>query len=97
MVYVELEPELSACVETKAKRRYEQIQSGLLGRGEEGEAGERLEILRLFLETTDFSKLRNEYEKHLVKGRRVKFILYLVEGKPRYEMRIIQDRGKVDK
>ena len=97
MVYVELEPELSACVETKAKRRYEQIQSELLGRGEKGEVGERLEILRLFLETTDFSKLRNEYEKHLMKGRRVKFILYLVEGKPKYEMRIIQDRGKVDK
>ena len=97
MVYVELEPELSACVETKAKRRYEQIQSELLGRGEKGEVRERLEILRLFLETTDFSKLRNKYEKHLVEGRRVKFVLYLVEGKTKYEMRIIQDTGKVDK
>jgi len=88
-VYVELEPELEACVETKAKRQYEQTLSELLEKGEEAELGERLEILRLFLESTDFSELRNEYEKYLLEGRKVKFILYLVKGKPEYEMRII--------
>ena len=88
MVCVELEPELSACVETKAKRQYEQLLGELLLKGEEKRLGEKLEILRLFLESTDFSKLRNEYEKHLLEGNKVKFILYLVNGNPKYEMRI---------
>jgi len=88
-VCVELEPELSACVETQAKRQYDQILGELLGKDEEKGLGEKLEILRLFLESTDFSKLRNEYEKHLLEGNKVKFILYLEKGKPKYEMRII--------
>ena len=83
---MELEPELSACVETQAKRQYEQILDQLLKKGEEKGLGEKLELLRLFLESTDFSKLRNKYEKHLLEGSKVKFILYLEKGKPRYEM-----------
>lgn len=88
MVYVEIEPELEACVETKAKREYNKMLNKLLNQGEAGELGEKAEILRLFLESTDFSKLRSEYEKYLIEGRGVKFMLYLVEGKLRYEMRI---------
>ena len=76
-------------METKAKRQYKQIINELLERGEEGDLAGKLETLGLFLESTDFSKLRNEYEKHLVEGRGVKFILYLVKGKPKYEMKII--------
>ena len=89
MVYIEIEPELSACVETKARRQYEQILSELLKKGEEERLAEKLEILRLFLESTDFSKLRNEYEKHLLEERGVKFTLHLEKGKPKYGMRII--------
>ena len=76
-------------METKAKREYNQILGDLLNKGEDVELGERLETLRLFLESTDFSKLRNEYEKYLIQGRVVKFIVYLEEGKPKYEMKII--------
>jgi len=77
-------------VETKAKRQHRQTLSELLRKGEEeGELGEKLEILRLFLESADFNKLRSESEKHLLEGRRVKFILYLEKGKPKYEMKII--------
>jgi len=76
-------------VETKAKRQYEHILSALLKKGEQAELAKKLEMLRLFLETADFSKLRNESEKHLVEGRKVKFILHLEEGKPKYEMKII--------
>jgi len=86
MVHIELEPELSACVETKARQQYEQILSELLNKGEEGELGEKMEILRLFLESTDFSKLRNQYEKRLLAEKKVKFIIYLANGKPEYEM-----------
>ena len=88
-LYIELEPGLSACVETQARRRYNQIMRQLLNKGEEGELAEKLEMLRLFLESTDFSKLRGEYENRLRQGKKVKVILYLEEGKPKHEMKII--------
>lgn len=67
-VYVEIEPELLACVETKAKREYNQILSELLKEGEKEEPEERLEILRLFIESADFSKLRSESKSTSWKG-----------------------------
>jgi len=88
--YIELEPELDACVETQAKRRYNQIVRELLKKGEERELAERLEILRLFLESADFNKLRSESEKHLIEGEKVKFIVHLEEGKPKHEMQIME-------
>ena len=69
---IELEPGLSACVETQAKRRYNQIMRQLLNQGEETELAEKLEMLRLFLESTDFSKLRGEYEIASGKGKKLK-------------------------
>ena len=77
-------------METQAKRRYNQIASELLDKGEVGELAERLEIVRLFLESADFNKLRSESEKHLLEGRGVKFILYLEKGKPKYEMKVTE-------
>jgi len=76
-------------VETQAKRRYNQILSELLKKDEGGELAERLELLRLFLESADFNKLRSESEKHLIEGKKVRFILHLEKGKPEYEMKII--------
>ena len=86
---IEIEPELSACLETKAKREYQKILSKLLTKAEDKKLQERLETLRLFLESTDFRKLRKEYEGHLIEGRQVKFTLHLVKEKPKYEMKII--------
>ena len=85
---IEIEPELSACIETKAKREYQATLSALLKEGEQSELQERLELLRLFLETTDFKQLRGEYEKHLIAGRRVRFVLHREEGKAKYDMKI---------
>ena len=76
-------------METQAKRQYNQILSGLLKQGDEGELAEKLEILRLFLESADFSRLRSESEKHLLEGKGVKFILHLEKGMPKHEMKII--------
>jgi len=88
MTYIEIEPELDACVETKAKTLYNQFAGKLLEKGQEEELTERLELLWHFLQTADFNKLRSESEKHLVEGRGVRFILYLEEGKPKYEMQV---------
>lgn len=85
---IELEPELDACIETKAKREYNRILSQLLKKGEQAELAEELDILRLFLESADFNKLRSESEKHLVEGKNVKFILSLEKGKSKYQMKV---------
>ncbi len=77
-------------METQAKRRYNQIASELLQKGEEKELLEKLEILRLFLESADFNKLRSESEKYLTQGKKVKFIVHLENGKPEYEMKVTE-------
>jgi hypothetical protein len=75
-------------VETKAKGEYQKTLSEILNKGEDKELQQRLEILRLFLETTDFKQLRKEYETRLIEGKQVKFILHLVKGKPKYKIKI---------
>ncbi len=85
---INIEPELSACIETKAKREYQKTLGKLLKELENKELQERLEILRLFLETTDFKRLREEYEKHLIAGRRVRFTLRLEECRVKYEVKV---------
>ena len=86
--HIELIPTLDACVETQAKRQFNQITSQLLKKGENKELEGKLELLKLFLESADFNKLRSESEPHLVAGKKVKFILHLKEGKPEYEMQV---------
>jgi hypothetical protein len=88
-VYVELEPTPSTCIETLARRAYEQTLSRILEEQGEGEdLLERLELLRLFLESTDFGHLRSQYERYLTEGRRVKFIIHSSEGKVSYEFMV---------
>ena len=87
-VCIEIEPELFACIEVKAKRQYQRVLSQVLSKGESGELGTKLEILRLFIESADFGRLRGEYEKHLVAGKRVKFRLYLEHGQAAYNIKI---------
>jgi hypothetical protein len=48
----------------------------------------KIELLRMFLETANFRKLRAESEKLMVEGRKVKFILTEAKGKPEYEMNV---------
>ena len=77
-------------METQAKRQYNQIAGELLTSDEEGKLGEKLETLRLFLGSADFNKLRSESEKYLLEGRKIKFVLYLEQGKPEYEMKVME-------
>ena len=83
---VELVPDLDNCIETVAKRKYREAMQQYLQKGENGELGERIETLRMFLESADFRRLRGESEKHLTQGEKVKFTLHLEEGQVKYEM-----------
>jgi len=75
-------------VQTQAKREYNKTFSELLNQAENEELAEKIELLRLFLESADFKKLRGESEKHLQEGKEVIFRLYLEDGKPEYEMTV---------
>jgi RNA-splicing ligase RtcB len=76
-------------VETQAKRQYNQLVRQLLEKGAEEELVEKAEILRLFLESADFNKLRAESEEHLVEGRKVKFIVHRERGRAKYQMQVL--------
>jgi hypothetical protein len=87
MVLVELKPNLSSCIETLSKKEYERTLDLLLKKGAVNEElGERLEVLRLFLESTDFSQLRSQYEGYLMEGKKVTFLIYPEQGKASYKL-----------
>jgi hypothetical protein len=87
MVCIELKPSLSSCIETLSKKEYERTLNLLLkDGGMDGELAERLEVLRLFLESTDFGHLRTQYEGDLSEGRKVTFLIYPEEGKMSYKL-----------
>ena len=82
-------PNLSNCIETVAKRHYQEIVQGPMSSGEMSEEVKaKMEILRLFLEQADFRKLRAESEPHLLQGKKVAFVISAEQGKARYEVRI---------
>ena len=88
MIKIELIPNLEHCVETTARKEYQRLmQEYLAGKGSD-DSEEKVDLLRTFLETADFRKLRQESEAELLKGKAVKFILRLVEGETSYNMLI---------
>ena len=87
MVQIELVPDLSHCIETVARKEYENLARGYLRAGKtDSEFENKIELLRAFLESADFRKLRKQSEGYLLKGQKVKFVLYRERGKARYRM-----------
>ena len=84
---LELVPNLSHCIETTAKKEYEEAVTDYLGKKEaDATLEEKIELLCTFLQSSDFKQLRRESERHLTQGRKVKFLLYPQGEKLRYEM-----------
>ncbi len=89
MTGIEFEPTLEHCIQTLTKQEYERIMRQILEAGEEDEIlGERIQILKGFLEATDFNRLRSDYEPHLVAGKKVAFRLWRGEGGTEYQWEI---------
>ena len=87
MVQIELVPELSHCIETVARKEYENLARSYFQAGKgDSELGEKIELLRSFLESADFKKLRQQSEAYLLKGQKIKFILYQERRKANYRM-----------
>jgi len=51
---------------------------------------DRIKLLKAFLESMDFRKLRNQSERYLVEGKRVKFSISWENGNISYEMVVIK-------
>jgi hypothetical protein len=78
-----LEPTLTHCIETVAKREYETVLSLLLrDKKEDPRLADKLELLRLFLESADFGLLRSCCDECLFAGRPVKVIVTSTGGIP---------------
>lgn len=86
---IELLPDLSHCVETRAKQEYAATMSGILSGDQSPVLDERLELLRAFLETADFSRLRRKSEEHMIQGRKVKFVLSRLAGHSEWSVEMI--------
>jgi len=88
MIQIELIPTLELCIEGTARQEYKNSADEYMRMGKKDrKLEEKIELLRMFLESTDFRKLRAESEKHLIEGKKVRFILTSAKGKPKYEMK----------
>ena len=88
---IELFPSLSHCIETTAREEFwNSVNQYMEGRQEDKKLEERIKLLKAFLESMDFKKLRSQSERYLVEGKQVKFVISWKEGKPIYEMVVIK-------
>ncbi|MCD6230290.1 MAG: hypothetical protein J7J88_00155 [Dehalococcoidia bacterium] len=87
MNIVELSPFLSHCIEATARDEFGNVSRTIIQSASDSDVlEERFELLKAFLETADFKKLRCESEKYLIQGKSVKFEIYWQEGHLAYDM-----------
>jgi hypothetical protein len=86
---IELLPDLSHCVQTRARQEYAATTSKIMSGDDSPGLEPRLELLKAFLEEADFSRLRRESEEHLTQGRKVKFLLSGSAGPGKWSARMI--------
>jgi hypothetical protein len=90
---IELVPDLSHCVQTRARQEYATTMSEIMSGDESPRLEDRLELLKAFLEEADFSRLRRESEEHLTQGRKVKFVLSGTAGPGKWSARMIVENS----
>jgi hypothetical protein len=96
MEKVVLIPTLSCCVESAARAEYEAgLRQLLAGEGDCQRLSERVETLTVFLKTTDFRRLRAQYEELLAAGLTIKFQVYMEDGILKYEMELNGDTDEL--
>lgn len=92
MMEIKLEPNLSHCIETVAKREYERVLNLLLkAKEEDAQLAEELELLRLFLELADFGQLRSQCDKYLLAGKRVWVRITSISFPPKYGAELVEE------
>jgi hypothetical protein len=89
MMKIDIEPDLSHCVRTVARREYQRALQEILSSEQASEdLCQKVDTLRIFLESTDFAKLRSQYEPYLAEGKRVRFTLRPAGDRIEYRMEV---------
>ena len=84
---IELFPSVSHGIETTARNEFSNSANQYMEGGQKDKnLGEKIELLKAFLESADFKRLRSDSERHLIQGKRVRFVIRWKQGKPSYEM-----------
>lgn len=83
---IELFPSLSHCIETTAKQEFWKSVDEYMEKQGDKELEGKIELLKAFVESMDFRKLRRESEKYLIEGQEVRFIIRWKGNRPQYEM-----------
>ncbi|OGO05193.1 MAG: hypothetical protein A2Y91_00730 [Chloroflexi bacterium RBG_13_54_8] len=90
----DLEPRYSSgelpgkCIKCMAEQELDSCLRELL-RGEDSEElQQRFEMLLTFLKSPESQRLRDEAERCLSEGRKVKLRLHFADGKPKYELKV---------
>jgi hypothetical protein len=77
MVGIELFPNLSRCIESAAREEFwNSVNQYMEGEQEDRKLEKIIELLKAFLESMDFKKLRSQSERYLIKGKQVKFVVF---------------------
>jgi hypothetical protein len=97
MKSIDLEPSYTTselpgkCIKCLAEHELDSCLREML-RGENNkEVRQRFQMLVTFLKSPESQRLRDEAEKYLSEGKRVKLRLAIVQGKPKYELNIEQE------
>lgn len=97
---VSLEPRYSSkdipgkCIKCLAEKELNDCLMALLREeGESKELQQRFEALVSFLKSPESQRLRDESEKYLAEGKHVTVKVYFDEEKPRYELKIIDEKN----
>ena len=86
---IELTPTLDRCIETTARQEFARNAADYMQSGKRDVSlEERIELLRMFLESADFRDLRRRSEPHLAQGKTVRFILSMQDGKANHTMQV---------
>ena len=84
---INLFPSLSHCIETTARDEFWNSANQYMEGGQKNKKlEEKIELLKAFLESADFKRLRSDSERYLLQGKKVRFVIRWKEGKPSYEM-----------
>ncbi|MDD5094370.1 MAG: hypothetical protein PHV74_08340 [Dehalococcoidia bacterium] len=91
---IELEPGYTTfempgrCAKCLVEEEYGICMRQMLKGDDERPLKERFEVVRAFLTSPDLAQVRDESEKYLSDGKRVKILVHLEEGQPKYEIKV---------
>ncbi len=95
---IELEPRYTSgelpgkCIKCLAEQELDGCLRELLRDGDNEEAKQRFEMLVTFLKSPESQTIRDEAERYLAEGKKVKLRLSFTDGKPKYELNIEEEQ-----